>query len=427
MKKREFIKTTALAGLSLPFSAVTRGESNPSDFLNTSEKLNEEDFLKNIRSQYELPKDWVYLENGYYNLLPKYILDKHFAEIQRMNLWGSIYMRTQLSEDRAKNRGILSEFLGVRSDEIIITRNTTESIDTIISGFPWKEGDSAVMAEQDYGSMLDMFSQISERHAVKCKKIILPLHPKNDAEIVKLYEDAIDQNTRLLLVSHMINITGQILPIRKIVEMAHKKGVRVIVDGAHAIGQFDFKISELGCDFYACSLHKWMSVPLGAGLLYANKKSISDVWPLFAESGRDSDDLLKLNHTGTAPAHIENTIPHAIAFMNKIGGVKAKEKHLRKLKQYLHSSLSKIPGVYINTPESEERSCGILNFGLSGYTPAMLCEKLKSEFRIFTVAINVSNVQGIRVTPGLFTEISDLDQLIKATAQLAADQNRPKK
>src|SRR5262249_26360104 len=151
------------------------------------------------------------------------------------------------------------------------------------------------------------------------KTISIPNHPKSDEEIVELYEKAITAKTKLLMVCHMINITGHILPIRKICDMAHSKGVPVMVDGAHTLAHIDFKISDLGCDYFGASLHKWLSVPLGAGVLWVKKDNIKKVWPIFAESDKKEDDIARLNHTGTIPVATDLTITDAISYYKKLG------------------------------------------------------------------------------------------------------------
>ena len=177
-------------------------------------------------------------------------------------------MRKHRFEDKDTITNQLAKTVGCKGENLVITRNTTESLDLVISGFPWNQGDEAIFAIQDYGAMQDMFEQISKRYQVTLKKVSVPNHPKNDEEIVSLYESQITKNTKLLMVSHMINITGHILPVKKICNMAHGYGVKVLVDGAHCIGHFDFEIEELNCDYYGSSLHKWLATPLGAGLLY---------------------------------------------------------------------------------------------------------------------------------------------------------------
>jgi selenocysteine lyase/cysteine desulfurase len=279
----------------------------------------DEEFWKTIRGGYLLKPDYINLENGYYCILPQEILENFIKHIREVNYQGSYYMRTVQFDNKNNTAARLAEIAGCSKEELIITRNTTESLDMIIAGQEWKPGDEAVMAEQDYGSMLEMFQQVSNRYGVVNKIVSVPNNPFSDDEIVDLYATAITRKTKLLMVCHMINITGQILPVRKICDMAHKKGVQVLVDGAHAFAHFRFSIPELNCDYYGTSLHKWLSAPLGAGFLYLKKENIGKVWPLLAEAEKDQNDILRLNHTGTHPVHTDLAINDAIDFYNMIG------------------------------------------------------------------------------------------------------------
>jgi selenocysteine lyase/cysteine desulfurase len=281
MKKREFIKKIGLVGLS---PLILEKKSN-SPFQKKLPPLptKEDEIWNLVRSQYEIHPDFINLESGYYNIIPKPTMEKHLEHIKRVNLEGSYYMRNNRFEDKGSITAELAIQFGCDATSLVITRNTTESLDLVIGGYPWKKGDHAIHAIQDYGSMQDMFSQIEKRYAVKVSKVSVPNHPKNDEEIVSLYENQIKPKTKMLMVSHMINITGQILPIKKICDMAHRYGVEVLVDGAHCIGHFNFKIDDLNCDYYGSSLHKWLATPLGAGLLYVKKDHISKIWPLLAD------------------------------------------------------------------------------------------------------------------------------------------------
>src|SRR5436190_12732872 len=183
------------------------------------------------------------------------------------------------------------------------------------------------MAEQDYGARLDMFKLVAKRHGVVNKIVSVPNHPASDDEIVNLYASAITPKTKLLMVCHIINITGQILPVKKICDMAHNKGVKVLVDGAHAFAHFQYAIPELHCDYYGTSLHKWLSAPLGAGFLYVKKENIKDVWPIFGMEGKE-DDIYRLNHTGTHAVHTDLAIANAIDYYFKVGAER-KEQRLR--------------------------------------------------------------------------------------------------
>lgn len=408
MKKRDFIKNIALGGLAIPFSGMSQTIDTTSNMTFTFDG----DWDK-MREAYRLSNAYINLENGYYNIAPTDILEHQINQLKQLNLTGSYYMRTVMQTQREATRQTMAQFLQVPVEELIITRNTTESLDTIISGYPWQKGDEAIMARQEYGSMLDMFKQQARRFGIVNTMIDVPLHPESDEAIIELYEKAITPRTKMILVSHMINITGQILPIRKICDMAHKYGVKVLVDGAHAIAHFVFKISDLNCDYYGASLHKWLSVPLGAGILYVKKENISEIWPLFGEVAYTDTDIRKLNHTGTMPLHIENSIPFAIEFYKAVGGDR-KEARLRYLQHYWSDKLRSQKGIIINTPEAQERSCGIANIGIEGIAPAALAEKLMKDHKIWTVAIDSAGVKGCRITPNIYTNTDELDQFVKA-------------
>lgn len=216
----------------------------------------------------------------------------------------------------------------------------------------------------------------------------------------------------------MINITGHILPVKKICDMAHKKGVQVMVDGAHAFAHLNFKIPDLNCDYYGASLHKWLSVPLGAGLLYVKKENISKVWPLMAESEMDAKNIARLNHTGTIPVHTDLAIANAIEFYNKIGAQR-KEERLRYLQNYWVKQVRNLPNIILNTPEDTQRSCAIANVGIKGMKPAVMAERLLKEHKIYTVAIDGKGVQGCRITPNVYTTTQELDEFVKALKELS--------
>ncbi|HLK27675.1 MAG TPA: aminotransferase class V-fold PLP-dependent enzyme [Puia sp.] len=420
MDKRSFIKGLAMAGVSVPLSANVFAGWISKAAQRTAEQLSSDDeFWMSIRGGYKLKPDYINLENGYYNILPEEILENYISHVREVNYQGSYYMRTVQFDNKKKMAEKLAKLAGCSSDELIITRNTTESLDMVIGGLHWNAGDEAIMAEQDYGSMLEMFKMVSKRFGVVNKIVSVPNHPKSDDEIVKLYENAITPKTKLLMVSHMVNITGQILPVRKICDMAHRKGVDVMVDGAHAFAQIKFSIADLNCDYYGASLHKWLSVPLGAGILYVKKENIHKVWPLLAEAEKKDDDISRLNHIGTHPAHTDLTIADAIDFYEKIG-VEKKEARLRFLQQYWTSKTRNIPKVVVNTPEEPSRACAIANVGIENMKPADLAETLLKKYKIYTVAIDYANVHGCRITPNVFTTTQDLDVLVSALKELSA-------
>jgi selenocysteine lyase/cysteine desulfurase len=377
-------------------------------------------FWTAIRGKYRLVPDYINLENGYYSMQSDEVLEAFIGHIRRLNYEASRYMRTVRTSDKDRVRGKLAALAGCSPEELIITRNTTESLDTVISGYDWKPGDEAVMAAQDYGAMLDQFRLMARRHGIVNKVVSLPLDPRSDDEIVQLYANAITPRTRLLMCCHLVNITGHILPVRKIADMAHSRGVDVMIDGAHAFAQLDFRIPDLGGDYYGASLHKWLGAPIGAGILYVRRGHIEKLWPIYGEEGQPADNVMKLNHTGTHPCHTDLAIEDALRFHESIG-VARKEARLRWLQQYWTTKVRGKPRIHLNTPSDASRSCAIANVGIEGMNPGDLARTLFDRYKVWTVAINNANagVRGVRVTPQLYTTTAELDVLVGALLELA--------
>lgn len=417
MNKREFLR--GVGGCSV---AALLGPTAWSRWarLEPRELARAEEFWSELRGKYRLTDEYVNLENGYYSMMAQPVLEAFVERVREVNFEASRYMRTRAESERSATRTALARLAGCPVEELALTRNTTESLDLVIAGHDWKAGDEAVMAEQDYGTMLAMFDQQARRHGIVCRRVSVPLHPRSDDELVELYARAIGERTRLLMVSHMINITGQILPVAKIAAMAHSKGVAVMVDGAHTFAHLDFKLPELDCDYYGASLHKWLGAPLGAGLLWVRKERIATLWPLLAPpAGRADGDIARLNHLGTHPAHTDLALRAAIEFHEALGAAR-KQERLRHLQRYWTRRVRGRPRIVLNTPEAPERSCAIANVGIEGLPPAELARRLLDEHRILTVAIDSAGVRGVRVTPHVYTSEAELDQFVAALLALAA-------
>jgi selenocysteine lyase/cysteine desulfurase len=418
MNKRDFLRASASAGLGLLLGerVWARWAELP------VERLAQEDaFWAAIRAKYRLKPDYINLESGYYSMQATPVLEAFIAKVREINYHASYYLRTTQVPDKAAIRDRLAGMAGCSPAELCITRNTTESIDTVVAGFDWKPGDEAVMAEQDYGHMLAQFRLMARRHGITNRVVSVPADPRTDEEIVRLYAGAITPRTRLLMVSHMINVTGQILPVRKIADMAHGRGVDVLVDGAHAFAHVDFRIADLGCDYYGASLHKWLGCPLGTGILYVRRDKIASLWPIYGDHRMTDDaDIMKLNHTGTHPVHTDLAITDAIAFHEMIG-IRRKEARLRYLQTYWTSRVRALPNVIMNTPTDPARACAIANVGVKGVAPADLARTLLEEHRIWTNAVDndAAGVHGVRVTPNVFTLPRELDVLVNAIGEIA--------
>lgn len=376
-------------------------------------------FWESVQMSYVQSKKFINLENGYFSPQPLAVLNAFVKYTKMINTSPSYYMRTQQFEDKEKVRQALANFALVDAEEIALTRNTTESLNIIIQGLPMKKGDEAIVTDQDYGSMLEAFGQRANRDGIVVKTIKIPLHPKSDEEIVKAYEEAITSKTKVLLVTHLINTSGQLLPVKKICAMAHAKGVEVMVDGAHTFAHIDFKISDLDCDYYAASLHKWLCAPLGSGMLWVKKDKIEKLWSLFGDVNQKRTDIRKLEHQGTHPCAVQLCIPEAINFHNTIGS-KRKRERLLYLKNYWVNKVKDLKGVTFNTPVENNRTAAIANIAIKGFTPSALAEKLYKEHNIFTVAIEKEPIHGVRVTPHLYTTEKHLDKMVAAVTAISS-------
>ena len=417
MDKREFLRTLggSSLGLFLGPDLLDRMAGVPPAILAADEP-----FWAQVRASYRLTPDYINLESGYFSMQAQPVLEAFVGRVRQLNLEHSRYMRTVMRDDKARVAARLAAMAGCGADELIITRNTTEGLDTVIAGHDWKAGDEAVMASHDYGAMLDQFTLMARRHGIVNRVVQVPLHPRSDDEVVQAYAAAITPRTRLLLISHIVNLTGQVLPVRAVADMAHARGVAVMVDGAHAFAQLDYRIPDLGADYYAASLHKWLGAPLGAGLLYVRKDRVRGLWPLFGDQGFADDDIRKLNHTGTHPCHTDLGIEDAIAFHERVG-LARKEARLRHLQAYWTGQVRGRPRIVLNTPADPARTCAIANVGVEGMSPGELATRLFQDHRIWTVAIDrpEANIRGVRITPHLFTTTDELDVLVRALRQLA--------
>ncbi|HEV9035531.1 MAG TPA: aminotransferase class V-fold PLP-dependent enzyme [Puia sp.] len=425
------MKSMTLAGLGLPFAQ--KSDPRPATLADLKDLISQygeiapatlaenEEFWTGIRAQYNLKPDYANLENGYYNIQPTPVLEAFLRHVKDVNYEGAFYMRTVQFDRKKAIAARLAALGGCTTEELVITRNTTESLDMIIAGYPWKPGDEAIVAEQDYPAMLAMFRQVEKRHGIIVKRVSVPNHPASDADVISVYEQAITPRTRLMMVCHMINITGQVLPVRKISDMAHSHGVEVMIDAAHTYAHIRHTIPELGGDYYAASLHKWLSAPLGAGILYVKKEHQAKIWPLFAEPDGSAEGIARLNHTGTLPVHTDLAIGDALDYYTTLGAER-KEARLRYLQQYWTSKIRDVPGIVVNTPADPTRGCAIANVGIKNIAPGDMAARLLQQYRIYTVAIDypAANVRGCRITPNVYTLTTELDRLVAALRGMAS-------
>jgi isopenicillin-N epimerase len=285
-------------------------------------------------------------------------------------------------------------------------------------GMDFKSGDEILTTTQDYPRMLTTLRQREKREGLKLKLIQIPIPPKNLDEITAAFEKGITSRTRLILIAHQVNITGQITPVKAVCDMARAKGIETIVDGAHSFAQFDFKQKDLGCDYFGTSLHKWLYAPKGTGLLYVKRDKIEKIWPLMAAESKQASDIRKFEEIGTHSAAIKLAIGEALLFHNGIGG-KRKEARLRYLSRYWMNRLKDVPKVRFNTSFDPNQSCAIANVHIEGTKPDAVVKYLFDKHHIFTTPIVHEEFQGIRITPNVYTTLSELDRFCEQMELIA--------
>jgi selenocysteine lyase/cysteine desulfurase len=375
----------------------------------------DEDFWGWVRSSYTVSPNIINLNNGGVAPQAKVVQDAHIRYYQYANEAPTYYMWQLLDQGREPLRERLAGLCGCASEEVAINRNSTEGLNTVIFGLPLKSGDEVVLSRQDYPNMINAWRQREKRDGIRLVWIDLPLPSEDDDMVVEKYVQAFTERTKVVHVTHLINWSGQILPVRRIADKAHARGIEVIVDGAHTLAHIDFDVPDLGADYFASSLHKWLGAPFGSGLLYIRKDKISRIWALLSNNEPDGPDIRKFESLGTRSFASEMAIGAALDFHDIMGGQR-KEARLRFLKDYWVGQLDKEQGIHFL--QSRRHSCAIANVAVDGKKPEEVAGALFSKYKIHTVAINWENIHGVRVTPNVYTSRQDLDKLVRALRQI---------
>ncbi len=378
----------------------------------------DEDYWSVIQQAYTVNANFVNLNNGGVSPSPRVVQEAVERYNQLTNQGPSYYMWRILDQGREPLRYKLAEMAGCNTEEIAINRNATEALNTVIFGLDLKAGDEVIGTKQDYPNMIQAWKQREMREGIVYKQLNFQFPIENDAEIVKAFENAITPKTKIIHITHIINWIGQILPARKIADMAKSHGIEVIVDGAHSFGLLDYQIPDLNCDYFGTSLHKFLSAPIGSGMLWIRKEKIGKIWPLLCNGDPKGTDIRKFETLGTRSFPIEQGIGEAVNFQMAIGG-KRKEDRIRYLKNYWAKKVAEVPKVKIHTSFKPEYACAICGVSIDGMTPGELDGALFNTYKIHTVGIVWENISCVRITPHVYTRIQDLDKLVKAITELA--------
>jgi selenocysteine lyase/cysteine desulfurase len=366
-----------------------------------------ESYWNQIADAFALDKRNLNLNSGWTSPSPRVVTEAYLRYRRQED--ATAYTMWQTLEPQAETiRAGLADLFGCSSDEIAITRNASESLQILLFGIDLRPGDEVIATTQDYPRMLTALRQREMREGPVLKLVKIPLHPKHPSDIVAAFESAITPATRLILVSHQVNTTGQILPVREICALAHSEGIEAVVDGAHSFAQFEFRRDDLQCDFFGSSLHKWMYAPKGAGLLYVKKEKIASVWALMASDDKNRNDIRKFEEIGTQSSATRLSIGEALLFHEAIGPQR-KEERLRYLTTYWRSRLELNDRISFNTPSDPSLFCAIGNFSIDGADPEKVSAHLMEKHRIITTPVVHDEFSGVRITPNIFTSIDRLE------------------
>jgi isopenicillin-N epimerase len=399
------LSSTTVASLLKEIHAATKSVAH----LAPEQVAMDEDYWAVIQNSFSVTRGIINLNNGGVCPSPRIVTEALVRYIWQQED-ATAYTMWQILEPQSETiRTGLAELFGCDREEIAITRGASESLEILLMGMDFKSGDEILTTTQDYPRMLTTLRQREQREGLALKLVKIPIPPKNLDEIVVAFEKGITTRTRLILMAHQINITGQITPVKAVCAMARAKGIETIVDGAHSFAQFDFKQQDLGCDYFGTSLHKWLYAPKGTGLLYIKREKIAKIWPLMAAETKQANDIRKFEEIGTHSAAPKLAIGEAMLFHNGIGG-KRKEARLRFLSRYWMNRLKDVPKVRFNTSFDPQQSCAIANVNIEGINPSAIGSYLFDKHRIFTTPIIHEEFQGLRITPNVYTTLAELDR-----------------
>jgi selenocysteine lyase/cysteine desulfurase len=426
-------RRTFLGALAWPASAVTipvgawlkpgaslalgdlAGDARPPDTV-----ARDEDFWFQVQEAFTADRSMVNLNNGGVCPAPavvqaamKRYLD-HANEAPAYVLW-----RLQDPQKETVRSG-LAKLFGCDPEEVALTRNASESLENIQQGLDLERGDEVLTTNQDYPRMLTTWQQRERRHGIVLKQIEIPVPCEDDDEIVKRFEAAFTPRTKVLHICHVINLHGMVMPVKRLVRLARSKGIPTVVDGAHSFAHLDFKRDELDCDYFGTSLHKFLFAPHGTGMLYVRREKIKGLWPLMAAGEKQDADIRKFEEIGTHPMANFLAIAEALAFHELIGPARKQARQLY-LRDYWATRLLQHPRFKLHTSLAPGRSTGVALVEIEGIDPSKLNEHLWAKQRIFTVAIQHSQFQGLRISPTVYTRLSELDRFCEAMESVARD------
>jgi selenocysteine lyase/cysteine desulfurase len=380
----------------------------------------DEDFWLAAQNAFTVDRSYINLNNGGVCPAPRIVQEamKRYLDYQNQ---APVYHMWRILEPQIESvRSKLAAMFGCDPEEMAITRNASEAMEILLLGVDLKPGDEVLTTTYDYPRMITTLRQRERREGIVLRQFSVPTPPARSDDLTGLFERHLTPRTRMILVSHVANSTGQIFPIRQICQLGRQRGIPVMVDGAHAFAHFPFTRDELDCDYYGTSLHKWLLAPIGTGFLYVRKSKIAQLWPLMAAEEKQSADIRKFEEIGTHPAANHNAIADALSFNEGIG-VERKAARMRYLKARWMKRLGGLKGVRMYTSPDPAQSCGLGVMGVAGMDHARLTAHLFDRHRIIVTPINRDQVNGIRITPNIYTTLAEVDTFCEAMEKVIRD------
>ncbi|MGQ0540046.1 MAG: aminotransferase class V-fold PLP-dependent enzyme [Gemmatimonadaceae bacterium] len=369
----------------------------------------DEEYWAQISRAFDDDHSVVNLNNGGVSPAPTHVLEAMIKDLRFSNMIPADHMWNILEPRVEVARRRLADMFGCDTEEMAVTRNASEAMETLIFGLDFERGDEVIITNQNYGRMITTWDQRARRDGIVVKKLSFKVPPPSDGYLVNLFREAITPRTRAIEITHITNLTGQIFPVRDIVRMARERGIVTFVDGAHAFAHFPFTRDDLDVDYYATSLHKWLHAPIGTGFLYVRRDKIKSLWPLMAAEAKQDGDIRKYEEVGTHPAANHNAITLAAAFTQQMG-IARKAARLRYLRdRWAKRLLAESDRFRIPTPLDDTHSCAIAMVSIAGIDTKKLQAWLWKKHQVFTVAIEHPEFHGLRVTPSVYTMRDEVD------------------
>lgn len=410
--RRNFIRNITAAGLSIPFGVKIQGNWPT---VGTQKEKNDIDWDE-IRTHFlASSQKTINLNNGSSSNMPLPVLEYYQKSLVEINSFAPYKVLNSWTESIANQMERLAAIINAESGELAFVRNTTEAINIILWGLDLTAGDEVLRATWDYPLVNYSLNRLVEQKSIRINTIQERLYNLSDEEIVSLYDKNITESTKLIIVTWMTHKEGRILPIKKICELAHKRNIEVLVDGAHTIGQIDVNLKELNCDYYATSMHKWLNAPLGSGLLYIKKDLMESHHPILSYDASVEDLSLRYTYLGTHAYQNLKTLEAVLDYLD-ITGLPAKQARLHSLTQKWMKSLGEIDEVLLYTPIHS--CCAVASMGIKGMYASQMKNILKNEYNIWVKATGYKEVPMIRISPNMYTSEEEIDYFIASVKDM---------